>query len=240
MRFIAFIAAVFVLCGCFGATVFSQTKMLETSGINIKHIRRDFDIAELNSRQWGKGIPVTVRRYWSGREAPPARHFTARLLWSPTALYVRFTAKQTEPPVVLDKPDLGKKTLGLWDRDVCEVFIAPDPAKQNKYFEFEIAPTGEWIDLGIEARPDKRVTDWDYSSGMRSAVRVEKNKVIMAIRVPWKALGKTPKAGDKWLGNLFRCVGKDPDRGYLAWQPTLTKEPAFHVPEKFGQFLFVD
>ena len=212
--------------------------MSESSEIDIKHINRDFDIAELDSRQWKQARTVSVQRYWSGSDAPPSRRFEARLLGSPTALYVRFEAAQNEPLIVSDKPDLNKKTMGLWDRDVCEIFIAPDPKTPNKYFEFEVAPTGEWIDLGIEVRPDKRVTDWDYKSGMTSATRIEKDKIVLAIRVPWKSLGKTPKAGDKWLGNLFRCVGKDHNRGYLAWRPTFTREPAFHVPEKFGQFIF--
>jgi Carbohydrate-binding family 9 len=60
----------------------------------------------------------------------------------------------------------------------------------------------------------------------------------MAIKIEWKAFGKTPKIGDVWLGNIFRCIGKDPTRGYLAWSPTMTKEASFHVPEKFGEFEF--
>ena len=55
----------------------------------------------------------------------------------------------------------------------------------------------------------------------------------------WKAFGVTPKAGDVWLGNILRCVGRDPTRGYLAWSPTLTEEASFHVPERFGEFEFV-
>ena len=138
-----------------------------------------------------------------------------------------------------EAPDLKSKTKGLWDRDVCEIFIAPDKDKRNKYFEFEIAPTGEWIDLGIEVTPKKRLTDLDYASGMTSAARIERNRVVMAIRIPWKALGKAPEAGDVWLGNIFRCIGSGSTRGYLAWQPTKTKAPAFHVPTAFGQFQFV-
>jgi hypothetical protein len=129
--------------------------------------------------------------------------------------------------------------MNLWDRDVCEIFIAPDRSKPNKYFEFEVAPTGEWIDVGIEVLPDKRISDWEYSSGMQSSARIEKDKVVMAVRIDWKALGKTPNPGDTWPGNLYRCVGRDPDRGYLAWRPTLTKTPAFHLPERFGEFVFV-
>jgi hypothetical protein len=39
-------------------------------------------------------------------------------------------------------------------------------------------------------------------------------------------------------GDLLRCVGKDPTRGYLAWRPTKTKEPAFQHLEAFGELRF--
>ena len=206
--------------------------------IKIKHFSGDFDITDLDNKLWENAEKVSITRYWSGETAPARRGAIVRLLWSDNALYVRFDAPQEEPLVVSDNPDLTKKTLKLWDHDVFEIFIAPNMKTPNKYFEFEVAPTGEWVDLGIEVVPEKRITDWDYSSGMKSVARIKPNGVISAIKVEWRALGKNPKAGDKWRGNLFRCVGKDPGRGYLAWQPTLTKEPAFHVPEKFGWFEF--
>ena len=212
---------------------------LNSSTAKVIHIDRDIDVSDLESSVWEKAPPVEVGRYWSGKPAPESRHFKAQLLWSDAAIYVRFTARQREPVFVSERPDRTRKSIGMWDRDVCEIFIAPDDKTPNRYFEFEVAPNGEWVDLAIEVLPEKRLTDWNFSSGMRSAARVEKDQVVMAIRVEWKALGKTPKPGDKWLGNLFRCVGKDPNRGYLAWQPTLTKEPAFHVPTKFGEFVFV-
>jgi len=213
--------------------------MKETAKLNIKHIATDFDVKELDSGNWRKADSVKVGRYWSAETAPAGRQFSARLLWSATAMYVRFEATQSEPLVVSEKPDLSKKTLKLWDRDVCEIFIAPDKSQRNKYFEFEIAPTGEWIDLGIEVTPTERKTDWEYRSEMTSAARIDKGKIVMAIKIPFKSLGNTPKVGDVWLGNLFRCVGKDPTRGYLAWQPTKTETPNFHVPEVFGEFRFL-
>ena len=220
-------------------TLIAQTSNEMKSRLDIEHINNDFAIAALDDPNWKQAKEVVVKAYWSGNEAPAGRQFKARLLWSATALYVRFEANQTEPLIVSDKPDLKSKTKELWDRDVCEIFVAPDKAKRNRYFEFEIAPTGEWIDLGIEVLPAKRETDWDYQSGMQAAARVEKTQVVMAIKIDWKAFGKTPKAGDIWLGNLFRCVGSGPTRGYLAWRPTKTQEPAFHVPKAFGEFQFV-
>lgn len=207
--------------------------------LNIVHISNDFSVSTLDNPVWKRANEVAVGFFWSGEAAPTGRHFTASLLWSAEAFYVRFEANQAEPLIIGEIPDLSKKAIGLWDRDVCEIFVAPDKSNPNKYFEFEIAPTGEWIDLGVEVLSDRRETDWDYESGMSSAARIEKNKVIMAIKIEWKALGRTPTAGDIWLGNLFRCVGKDPTRGYLSWGATETSEPNFHVPSKFGEFEFV-
>lgn len=206
--------------------------------LTITRIAPDLPITSLDDARWQTVQPVSIEKYWSGPAAPTGRHASARLLWSDTALNVRFEAIQTEPLVTSKTPDLSKKTLGLWNRDVCEIFIAPDKANPNKYFEFEIAPTGEWVDLDIEVTPGGRETDEEYSSGMTSAVRVEDDRIVMAIKLPFAAFGKTPSEGDMWLGNLFRCVGEDPTRGYLAWRPTRTEKPNFHVPEAFGEFRF--
>ena len=202
-------------------------------------ISTGFTVSEFDHPSWLGTDSVTISEYWSGETAPAGRHFEARILWSEEHFYVRFNAIQAEPPVVSDEPDLDSKTLGLWDRDVVEIFIAPDANEPRKYFEFEAAPTGEWVDLAIDLISGKRETDTNYRSGMQTSSRVEDGSVVTAIVIPWKSLGKRPEAGDVWLGNLFRCVGRDPDRGYLAWSPTLTEVPNFHVPERFGEFEFV-
>jgi hypothetical protein len=210
-----------------------------TGKIKIAHVENNFSINELDSNYWEKSQTVSIEKYWSGEAAPAGRHAKARLLWSAAALYVRFEANQTEPLIISETPNLKTKTRGLWDRDVCEIFVAPEKSEPRKYFEFEIAPTGEWIDLAVHQMPDRRETDFAYDSGMQPAAVIEKDKVWMAIKIHWKAFGKTPEAGDVWRGNLFRCVGAGATRGYLAWQPTGTLHPAFHVPEAFGEFEFV-
>ena len=207
--------------------------------INIPHIENDFLIKEFDHEFWRKGQEVLIESYWSGKKAASGRHAKAKLLWSDSAFYVRFEANQTEPLVVSKAPNLKSKTKGLWDRDVCEIFVAPNPKESNKYFEFEIAPNGEWIDLEIHRMSDERKTDLDYQSGMESAAKIEIGKVLMAMKIEWKAFGKTPKVKDIWKGNLFRCAGSGETRGYLAWSPTKTEMPNFHIPEAFGEFEFL-
>jgi hypothetical protein len=207
--------------------------------IKIAHTENDFSISELDNKFWEKAEEISIEKYWSGENAPLGRHFKTRILWSNSAVYVRFEANQSEPLIISETPNLLTKTRGLWERDVCEIFLAPNRDESHRYFEFEIAPNGEWIDLDIFQKPDERITDFEYHSGMESATWIEKDKVLMAIKIEWKAFGKKPKAGDVWLGNVFRCIGSGETRGYLTWSPTKTETPNFHVPEKFGEFEFV-
>ena len=204
----------------------------------IAYTENDFSIDELENKSWEKAVEIRLEKYWSGEDAPIGRHAKAKLLWSQAALYVRFEANQAEPLIVSEKPNLKSKTHGLWNKDVGEIFIAPDKDNPRKYFEFEIAPSGEWIDLAIHQMPESRETDFAYDSGMQTAARIETDKVWMTIKIHWKAFGKVPEEKDVWRGNLFRCVGSGDTRGYLAWQPTGTPQPSFHVPEAFCEFEF--
>ena len=195
--------------------------------------------SELDHAAWETARVAGITRYWSGEEAPQERHAEARLIWSDDALCVRFVCRQAEPLVVTSDPVLSRKTIGLWNRDVCELFIAPNASRPRRYFEFEAAPTGEWLDLAIHQSENERETDWEFHSGMSVAARVLPGEIRIAIRVPWEALGRVPQAGERWRANLTRCVGLEgPTRGYLAWQPTHTPEPNFHAPEAFGEILF--
>ena len=197
------------------------------------------DIANyLDAPEWRSAQPVAIDHYWSGELAPVGRHAEARILWSEQALYVRYVCNQTEPLVINHHPQTITKTMYLWDRDVCEIFIAPDNAVVEKYFEFEVAPTGEWLDVGLDWTTGKRQTDWQFSSRLATAGRIEKDRVTMAMRIPWHKRLPAPERGERRRANLFRCVGRDPKLRYLSWQPTRTAQPFFHVPKAFGWLVF--
>lgn len=196
------------------------------------------DADDVENEVWAQCRPVSIVHLWSGAPAAVERHAEARVCWSDAALHVRFIGKQHEPLIVSTEPKTDRKTLGLWDRDVCEIYLAPDPTNPSRYFEFEAAPTGEWVDLGIVIASEGRLTDWDYRSGMSVSATVEETQIRVAMSIPWSDSIPKPSSGDLWLVNLFRCVGPEaPDR-YLAWRPTGTPEPNFHVPEAFGSLVF--
>ena len=110
------------------------------------------------------------------------------------------------------------------------------------YREFEIAPTGDWVDLAIDLTRDSYGADWN--SGWQRQGRIdEKNHVWYAgAKVPLKSVSEQPvKVGTKWRGNLYRIdgLGADPVRHFMCWQPTcvVNRDPN-HVPEHFGTLIF--
>jgi hypothetical protein len=216
----------------------STSDRLSETIITARHVATDLPVTDLKSTDWNKAQPVAIDRYWSGAAAPLGRQAEARILWSSKALHVRFVCRQAEPLVISATPQAAKKTMGLWDRDVCEIFIAPDPNVVERYFEFEAAPTGEWLDVALHWTPEKRESDWEFNSHMTTSAHVERDRITIAMRIPWNHWIHEPQRGERWRVNLFRCIGSDPNRGYLAWQPTLTKEANFHVPQVFGWLIF--
>lgn len=212
--------------------------MSSTATIEALYTARDLSAADLDHAEWRRVKAVPLTRYWSGTPAPASRHAEARVLWSDESLCVRFVCRQTEPLIVSTNPQTETKTMGLWDRDVCEAFLAPNPEQPNRYFEFEAAPTGEWIELAVHGKPGQRATEWDFESGMTAAARIGNDEITIAMRIPWGDRIHKPQPGERWRVNLFRCVGSSKDRGYLAWQPTHTEQPNFHVPEAFGWLVF--
>jgi len=212
--------------------------VIEKQIIAAHHSAADIGVADLQNDEWNRAQAVRIDRYWSGDEAPVGRAAEARILWSSKALHIHFVCNQAEPLIVSATPQSEKKTMGLWDRDVCEIFIAPDEHAIERYLEFEAAPNGEWLDVAIHWTPEKRESDWEFHSHMTTAAQIEQDRITIAMRIPWNHWIHEPQRGEHWRVNLFRCVGSDPDRGYLAWQPTRTPKPNFHVPQAFGSLVF--
>ncbi|MCA1622709.1 MAG: carbohydrate-binding family 9-like protein [Acidobacteria bacterium] len=208
--------------------------------LKVSYTSRDFSIGDFENDVWQSTEETSLHLYWSGALAETERHAKARLVWSEDGLFARFEGNQRERLIVNSEPNTKEKSIGLWERDVFEIFVSPDSKKFERYFEFEAAPTGEWLDIKIEILPNgERKADFDYNSKMKVVAKILENKVVAAMKIDWRAFGRKPRNGAIWRGNLFRCIGIGKNRGYLAWQPTRTKMPNFHVPEKFGYFEFV-
>jgi predicted TIM-barrel fold metal-dependent hydrolase len=196
-------------------------------------VEADFAVdGTLKHAAWSKATPVSIEYQSRTSESRPSIATRVLALWSDQFLYLGYEAPYTEL-TVFEPPFMDKERLGLWDKDVVEAFIASNPENLRHYTEYEVAPTGEKLDLILKL-PDK---DFEWSSQFETPVHVDaKQKVWTTVmKIPMKALTDVPpKKGARWRMNLFRC--DKAHNAYLAWSPTL--QGSFHVPEKFGWLEF--
>jgi hypothetical protein len=118
-------------------------------------------------RSWELSMPLRFSTDWQGKNADPERETEVRLLWTHDSLFLRFHARFRTITVFPDAEPNGRRDH-LWDRDVAEVFLQPDPSQLRHYKEFEVSPNGCWIDLDI-APGEKH----DLKSGLRRRVTLD-------------------------------------------------------------------
>jgi Carbohydrate-binding family 9 len=196
------------------------------------HLDTDFE-----HEAWSRARLLTIDRDWRGEAAPDRLRTTARVLWSADEILIGFECEYTELDVD-EEFDLNEERHALWDRDVCEAFIrSPLEPHERIYKEFEVAPTGQWCDLLVDRL--SMTHDWQWRSGMRTATRIDEKIWRAVMAIPFTAFGTRPIEGDVWSANLFRISRLSGERRYLAFSPTYTEQPSFHVPERFVNLHFV-
>jgi alpha-galactosidase len=137
---------------------------------------------------------------------------------------------------VFEDSDPGGRRDHLWDRDVAEAFLQPPEAASPRFYkEFEIGPNGMWIDLDISPAGLK-----DLESRLTRAVHLDHRSKIWSaeLAIPMKSFTAAFDPAKSWRANFYRVEGEREPRRYMAWQPTYTPEPNFHVPHAFGQLRF--
>ena len=147
---------------------------------------------------------------------------------------MRFECRYRELFTFDDSDPNGRRDQ-LWDRDVAEVFLQPDPSRARYYRELEVSPNGMWVDLDIF--PEGRR---DLGSGLQRSVWLdpEHHAWMAELAIPMRALAADFDPSAEWRLNFFRVEGLREPRFYSAWRATNTPQPNFHVPEAFGKLRF--
>jgi alpha-galactosidase len=205
------------------------------SQIIAARVNQEFELdAQHSAQQWQSVSPVSFCADWQGNNPDPDRETEVRALWSSSTLYLRFQCRYRELNVFADADPNGRRDH-LWDRDVVEAFLQPDPSRPHHYKEFEVSPNGYWIDLDISPGPLA-----DLKSGMRRSVWLDQghHRWTAELAIPLKALTDRFDPAAVWRVNFYRVEGGKEPRFYSAWQPTHTPQPNFHVPSAFGSMGF--
>jgi len=199
------------------------------------YVRHEIDLeASHPATEWRQANPIAFSSDWQGKNRDPTRETRVQLLWSDETLYLRFECRYRELYVFPDSEPSGRRDQ-LWDRDVAEAFLQPDPSRERFYREFEVSPNGMWIDLDIF--PGGRA---DLNSNLKRSVLLdERSRTWTAeLGIPLRLLTNNFDPSASWRANFYRIEGKQEPRAYLAWQPTHTPQPNFHVPQAFGRLRF--
>jgi hypothetical protein len=164
-------------------------------------------------------------------------------LWSRDYVYLGYRCAYRALNVY-EGEDITKERFGLWIKDTAEAFINPEPERINHYYEFEVAPNNQWVDLEIDiSKKDMGNVHWD--SNFEHAVKVDARRHVWTaeMKIPVKSMGAKPlQPGTAWRLNLYRLdgPGDDSQRRFLAWSPLPPgTNRSFHQPASFGIIKFV-
>jgi len=190
---------------------------------------------------WSKASSAWIVKDCSRELDYPELRTEVKGFWTDTHLYFLFVCPYRRLNVFLPSQN-DRPRNKLWDRDVVEMFLGDDWKNIRHYREFEIAPTGDWIDLAIDL--DRKDYDKRWRSGWEVLARIDEHGRcwFAAAKIPLKSVSDTlVQSGTRWRMNLYRIEGEGPDseRHFLCWQPTcvVNRDPN-HVPEAFGTLLF--
>jgi hypothetical protein len=204
-----------------------------------RRVRGGAEAMPPSHQAWKSATPVRYDRDWNGGARHPEQATTVLPLWNERFLYLLFDCRyqslhMAEPPnLATDQP--------IYERDCAEFFAAPDAGQLRNYREFEFAPNGEWFDARIHNPGGRIQVDVEWNTGMKvlAAIEKEKKRWWASVAIPIDQIA-VPKAGDRWRVNFYRIEGppEHEPRTYMAWSPTMTPQPNFHVPERFGWMEF--
>ena len=216
-----------------------QSPLASTSAttVSARRVQRAIPLDARNpAPEWSQAGATTFCADWQSRNADPARQTEVRILWTPAMLYLRFACRYRDL-FVFDDSDPNGRRDHLWDRDVAEAFLQPDPSRPRYYREFEVSPNGMWIDLDVFPGGIS-----DLKSGLHRSVWLDRDSHTWAaeLAIPMPALTAHFDPAAIWRANFYRVEGNKEPRFYSAWQPTNSPQPNFHVPEAFGYLRFIE
>ncbi len=157
---------------------------------------------DLRKAAWRAAAWARLDRDLSGRRYPRIAT-RAAACWSKRWIYFAFRCRYTALHVFRGE-DPARERWELWHRDVVEVLLNPRPARLNRYYEFEVAPNNQWLDLKI-LRGETPWQDARWNSGFEHATRLDPRRRVWTceMRIPLRALGvRSPRPGAAWRVNI--------------------------------------
>jgi alpha-galactosidase len=205
-------------------------------------------LLDLHHSAWSKCEKVIIDRDWRGQPMLRQKGYNWKnlteiaSLWNHTHLFFFFQCWFDELNLSLDRPP-NQPVNQLWETDVVEVFLKPESCED--YFELEFSPLGQWLDVHVlQPRVDVNF-NWKSHVKVHAEIQEKEGTWHVIASIPLESIKQgclfqdSAREGQCWRLNLYRMAGTEPNREFLAWRPTFTQQPDFHVPASFGNILFL-
>jgi len=184
---------------------------------------------------------------WPWYQAGDKQPTQTRLLYDEAAVYIQFQCQDKH--IYSEATELNGDVY----KDSCvEFFANVAPEVGPGYFNFEANCCGVFH-LGFGPGRGGRKLITEDLAGLIAVACSEPGPTRdespddsgwwLAARIPFDVLSEftgrdvSPKAGDYWRANFYRCGGKTDDQ-YACWNPITSPQPDFHRPECFGRLIF--
>lgn len=221
-----------------GASV--QGEYTSNSTMYARRSATDFVVdGDISKREWKRAKWESFLQSADGSVSYPDATTRVGALWTQKYLYFAFSSPYSRLNTYHD-PDPKLERWELWERDVVEVFLNPQPARMNRYYEFEVAPNNQWLDLEIDLSTTPPAHNASWNSGFDRATRVDTTRHLWTceMRIPYVSMDAVvPSPQARWRINLFRAEGFGSERRFLAWS-VIPDSKTFHVPARFGVLRF--
>jgi alpha-galactosidase len=245
-RLLSAVSASILLAGIVasGEDAKGQSPYTSDAAMQSQYLKHGFvPNGDVSKPEWAKARWVRFDHNYLGTEEYPEAETEVASLWTKDHIYFAYRAHYTALNTYQGE-NLMKERWKLWERDVVEVFLNPRPEHLNIYYEFEVAPNNQWLDLDIDL-DRKPYTNESWDSSFEHATSVdEKSKVwTCEFRIPLASMKvKAIKPGETWRLNLFRMDGKEEGarpRRLMSWSPIAEPHNGYHTPKYFGIVRFV-
>jgi len=181
----------------------------------------------LASPLWQKCPPLPLGQCTSPRPGP--FETTARVLFSPTHLYVAFEC--AEPDTAGLKQDVTQRDGAVWEDDCVELFITGDV--RRGYFHFVINPRGTLMDARKKGAGSGD-TSWNSTAVVRTSI-VPGQRWILTMAVPLKELGAYVGENQTWVMNLNRTRPARGGRALVEWSWAVMGSNDYHQVRDYGR-----
>jgi hypothetical protein len=197
---------------------------------------------DLHKSAWKTASKVRFDQDAFDKKQYPTSETTVASRWTERYLYLAYRCRYENLNIHIGEDPLPER-WELWERDVVEAFINPRPGQTMQYYEFEVAPNNQWLDLEIDlSGAGAHYSIWD--SGFEHATIIDPAEHIWTVemRIPILSMGvHCISPNTEWKVNFYRADGPGgtPERRLLSWGPLPPRSNSFHQPASFGTLRFI-